>query len=815
MKITFLFCVLLFGTGCIRHIPDDGSENIGLTGQSKWIRAAGPGSSTDESMFGNHPAPLFRKEFRVGENRIRKATLYITAAGYYKATLNGNRIGDIYLDPAWTNFDKRIYFSEYDLTPELQAGNNCLGVALGNGFYNPLPMKMWGYLNLREFLPVGIPAFTARLLIEYRNGIKSEICTDSTWRYAPGPLLRNNVYLGEWADARCEIPGWDLPGFDDRNWNYASLADPPGGILMPRFFPPVRITGIFPAVKIATPAKDIHVANLGSVITGIYKVRLKGNPGDTVRLRFGERVYDDGMLNPMTTVCGQIKSKGKGGAGAPDTAWQADTYVLGTDTDVWYSPEFTSHAFRYIEISGLKYKPLPSDITALALNSDVEESGHFECSSPLLNAIQKMAARTFRSNLIGGVQSDCPARERFGYGGDINAVSDAFIFNFDMHGFYRKTIYDWLDIINDSVFVDTAPYVGLQYCGISYESVFLLLQHQLYLYYHDRDIVRELYMYDKKWMEKVQRLLPGLIANKGIGDHEALIPASAGVTGTSHYLHCAAVMKEFATFMDDTAGFRKYSVLESALKKKFLEHYWFSRDSIPADLNKQTILAALLYTNSVPDNMKDAVIDSLVSSVQGGINGHFMTGIFGTKYILDALSSNGMTQMVFDIVNSPDYPGWGYMISRGATTIWETWKESDNIYSNCHPMFGSISGWFFRWIGGIRPDREHPGFSRFCLEPHLPEGLSFARTSYKCPYGTIRSDWERSTDGTTEFILAVPEKTRAMFKVTAGEGMMVKIRRNSKNLAVSASDFENGFFRRELKPGNYIIRFQKGLTKGE
>jgi alpha-L-rhamnosidase len=213
--------------------------------------------------------------------------------------------------------------------------------------------------------------------------------------------------------------------------------------------------------------------------------------------------------------------------------------------------------------------------------------------------------------------------------------------------------------------------------------------------------------------------------------------------------------------------------------------------------------------------MKDAVIDSLVSSVQGGINGHFMTGIFGTKYILDALSSNGMTQMVFDIVNSPDYPGWGYMISRGATTIWETWKESDNIYSNCHPMFGSISGWFFRWIGGIRPDREHPGFSRFCLEPHLPEGLSFARTSYKCPYGTIRSDWERSTDGTTEFILAVPEKTRAMFKVTAGEGMMVKIRRNSKNLAVSASDFENGFFRRELKPGNYIIRFQKGLTKGE
>jgi len=814
-KVVIAFVFFIIGTGCIRHCRDNAGENTRLTARSIWIRATVHDTVSVDSMYGNNPVPLFRKEFQVEENKIRKATLYITAAGYYKATLNGKRIGDVYLDPAWTNFSKRIYYSEYDLTSELRAGNNCLGVALGNGFYNPLPMKMWGYLNLRDFLPVGIPAFTARLMIEYRNGTKTEISTDSTWRYAPGPLLKNNVYLGEWMDARREIPGWDFPGFDDLNWNHAYLADPPGGFLMARFFPPVRITGTFPAVAISTPAKDIFVADLGTVITGIYKIRLRGNPGDTVRLRFGERVYDDGTLNPMTTVCGQIKSKGRGGPGAPDIAWQADSYIFGPDTVVWYSPEFTFHAFRYIEIAGLKYKPLLSDITGLALNTDVEETGHFECSSPLLNAIQKMAARTFRSNLIGGVQSDCPGRERFGYGGDINAVSDAFIYNFDMHSFYRKTIYDWLDIINDSVFVDTAPFVGLQYCGISYESVFLLLQHQLYLYYHDRDIVRELYETDKKWMEKVQRLLPNFIADKGIGDHEALIPASAGVTGTSHYLHCAAVMKEFAAFMKDSAGFRKYSGMESVLKEKFMKRYWYSHDSNPADLNKQTILAALLYTNSVPDDMKGAVIDSLVASVQAGINGHFMTGIFGTKYILDALSSNGMTRMVFDIVNSPEYPGWGYMVSKGATTLWETWKESDNIYSNCHPMFGSISGWFFRWIGGIRPDPEHPGFSRFCLEPHLPEGLSYARTSYKCPYGTIQSDWEKTTENEILFILSIPDKTKANFKVPVEDFKVVKIEKGSKNLAVSASDFENGFFRRELKPGIYTIRFQKGLSNGK
>jgi alpha-L-rhamnosidase len=799
-----LFFLLVIST-CISNISLAGKyPPTGISQQNKWISNCQPVLTDASLMYGTHAAPLFRKEFTVDAAKIRKATLYISAAGYYKASLNGKRIGDIYLDPAWTDFSKRIYYTEYDLTSSLNKGNNCLGVTLGNGFYNPLPLQMWGHLNLRNALPTGNPSFTARLVVEYSNGKRVELSTDNTWKYAAGPVLKNSVYLGEWYDARKELPGWDLSGFDDSAWKNACPLDSPGGKLQSRFFPPVKITAQFPCVKISLLSKNTYLADMGTNFAGIYKIRLKGDPGDTITLRFGERIYDDGSLNPMTTVCGQIKSKGSGGPGAPDIAWQTNTYVFGRDGDVWFSPEFTFHTFRYMEIKGLKYQPQLSDIQGLALNTAIEECNWFECSSDLLNSIQKITTRTFQSNLVS-VQSDCPAREKFGYGGDINAVSESYIYNFDMHDFYRKTVYDWADALNDSVFIDTAPYIGLKYCGISWESAFLFLQDQLYQYYGDKEIIHEMYDLDLNWMEKVARLHPKLIIDKGLGDHESMIPVPVQVTGTIHYLRAAGVMKRFASLMNDRVNEKKFTELENTLRENIQEAFWNKSGGENEKMNKQTLFASLLYSGVISGNDKPLAVDSLMTSIKKAENGHFTTGIFGTKYILEAMSQNGLTQEAFDIVNSPAFPGWGFMLSRGATTLWETWKESDNTYSNCHPMFGSVSEWFYRWLGGIRPDNLYPGFQKFILDPQTPEGLTYVKTRYKTPSGYIKSAWQKNNSGGISYEITVPKGTTAQFKTAVKKGNEVEIICNSKKVNIKKSDYKGNWLYKDLEAGNYLI----------
>ncbi len=771
---------------------------------ARWISNCASEITTEADMYHEYPAPLFRKAFFVEKGKIRKATLSITAAGYYRATLNGERVGDIYLDPAWTNYSKRVYYSEYDLTSKLKSGNNCLGIALGNGFYNPLPLRMWGSLNLRNALPTGIPAFIACLEIVYENGKIMKVKTDDSWKFASGPLLKNSVYLGEWYDARQEIPGWDTANFDDKTWSRVCVCDGPGGKLQPCFFQPVKITDRIEPIKIDSHESGIYIVDMGTNFAGTYKIRLRGNTGDTIVFRLGERLYDNGSLNPMTTVCGQIKGAGMGGPGSPDIAWQTDAYVFGKNKEVWYSPEFTFHTFRYIEIKGLSYRPRVADIQGLALNTAVEECNHFECSSGLLNAIQKMSVRTFKSNLVG-VQSDCPARERFGYGGDINAVAESYICNFAMRDFYRKAVYDWVDAMNDSVFVDTAPYIGLKYCGISWESAFLFLQDILYKYYNDIAIVREMYPLDLKWMDKVARLHPEPIINNGLGDHESLVPVPVQITGTCHYLQAAGVMKRFAALMNDRINEKRFAGLGTTIREKLLETFWKNPGSGLEKVNKQTLYAALLYLGVIPETEKQAAVDSLVASVKRGENGHFTTGIFGTKYILEALSQAGLTQSVFDIVNSREFPGWGFMIDRGATTLWETWKESDNTYSNCHPMFGSVSEWFYRWLGGIRPDNEHPGFQQFYLEPQTPAGLSYVKASYKTPNGYIVSNWEKKASGEIVYKITVPKGTTAVFQTETEAKTTVAIRSISKKMKRQIFDCQLGGFKEMLEGGDYEI----------
>ena len=818
-KLIIASLMLLLASGCAKSDNQSGKNENADFKLAEWITDSRAWPVADSLMYGDFPAPLFRKEFTV-KNDVKSATLYITGVGYYNASINGKQVGKNYLDPAWTNYSKRIYYSEYDLTADIHKGQNCIGTTVGNGFYNPLPMKMWSTYNLRDYLPVGKPAFIAKLKIAYNNGEVEEVHTNDKWKFSYGPIIRNSIYLGEVYNAGKEIQGWNLPGFDDSGWKGSVRSQEPGGKLEKAFFPPVVVTGTINPVAVLSPDGNSFIADMGVNFTGLYRIKLRGQPGDTITFRFGERLYEDGTLNPMTSVAGQIKRilpKGNGtqeatwnsevfnsdnGSGCPAVAWQTDKYIFGDKSDGSYTPLFTFHVFRYMEISGLKYKPDLPDIEGLVLHSDVENGNSFSCSSELINSIQTATRRTFLDNLIS-VQSDCPGRERFGYGGDLNATADAFIYNFDMHSFYRKTIYDWVDAMQDSVFIDTAPFVGIKNCGLSWESAFIITQGKLLLYYNDTALIRELYNLDLKWMDKAARIHPSGIVDKGLSDHESLVKVPVELIGTTHYLDCARTMLRFAQIMNDPVNEKRFEKLASRLRESVLNMYW--RKSVPDTINRQTLFSTLLYYDIVPQDEKKAAVDSLIRAIDKSPAGHFTTGIFGTKYILEALSEAGQSGRVSDIVNSNEFPGWGFMISRGGTTIWETWKESDNVYSNCHPMFGSVSEWFYKWLGGIEPDPLNPGFKKFIISPSLPPDLSFVKCSYESPYGIIKSDWVKTSSG-VRFEVSVPENSSAAFVIQDRSKKFADIQNTGSGTTVR-KDLKDSGFSITLEAGSYMIKY--------
>lgn len=771
-----------------------------------WITDERALPETDSLFYLNHPAPIFRKEFNSKEN-IKKATLYITSAGYYEVTINGERIGKNMLDPAWTDYSKRIFVSEYDITSQIEANENCLGVTLGNGFYNPLPLKKWGRRNLRvDLAKVGKPTFIAKLLLTYANGETKEIVSDNTWSYSYGPIIKNSVYIGVAYDAQQEIKDWNKANFKDESWKKAVTSEEPDGIIQKAFFPPVQVTDEITPTAINELKNGGYLVDMGTNFTGTYNIKFQGKKGDTIVFRFGELIYDDGTLNPMTTVIGQIKKKGIGGPGAPEIAWQTDSYIIGDDSEAIFQPKFTYHTYRYIEIVGLRQKPSIEDITGLALNTNVEANNSFNSSSDILNSIQKASKRTFVSNLVS-VQSDCPAREKFGYGGDLNAISESYINNYNMQSFYRKTVYDWVDAMNDSTFVDTAPYAGVKYCGISWESAFLITQYYMYLYYNDTAIIKELYDLDNEWMEKVDRIHPEGLVKSGLSDHGSQEPVPVELTGTAHYLQCAEIMETFATVMNDKEQANKYRALANKLRGLIKNKFWDK--PISEKINRQTLFSTLLYHNIVPTEELKSAKDSLYRALKNGPSEHLNTGIFGTKYMLETVSKHISPTEIYNMANSKAYPGWGFMIDRGATTIWETWKESDNTFSNSHPMLASISEWFYRWLGGIQPNSEYPGFKKFILSPSTPEGLDYVNTKYKSPYGVIVSNWKLEATGSYKYDFVIPNETIAQIKLSINPSQEIRILKNDKVFKPkNLDDFDKGKF--ELEGGEYIILVSYG-----
>jgi alpha-L-rhamnosidase len=735
--------------------------------QAIWLNDGKPTPASDEAFYRDDPAPLFRREFSLPAP-VSRARLYITGLGYYEASLNGARVGDHVLDPGWTMYGKRVFYSTYDVTQAIRQGRNCLGVTVGNGWYNPLPLRLWGRLNLREHLAVGRPRFIAQLEVELADGSRQTIASDTDWRVTEGPIVFNNVYLGEVYDARLASDGWNTAGFDDRTWRRAARATEPVGPLQAQPQPPIRVTATITPTAVTEPAPGVFIFDLGQNFAGWASLTVAAPGGSRVTLRYGELLNADGTLNPLTSVAGQVKgrrttkegvSQPVGGSGAPDVAWQADTYIARGRGAETFTPRFTFHGFRYVEVTGLPSRPARDALKGLRLNADVGEAGVFESSSALLNRVQDITRWTFLSNLFS-VQSDCPHREKFGYGGDIVATSDAFALNFDMARFYAKAVSDWSDSVReDGMLTDTAPFVGIQYCGVGWAMAHPVLQSQLYQYYGDRRVIERQYAVSRRWIDLVAAANPTHIVRDGLGDHEALTETPPELLVTPMYVESARLVARLAGVLGHREDAARYTALAAAAGKAFMAY----RDGGAADASRartQSELAFALHTRLVPASERDAAVQRLLDDIREARLGHLSTGIFGTKFALDVLSREGHAQSVFDVVTKEGFPGWGHMLTNGATTLWEHWALSDNTYSHNHPMFGSVSQWFFNWLGGIQPADDAVAFDRIVIRPQMVDGLDWVKSSYRSVRGLVVSNWSRNAE-TLEWQVTIPANVTA------------------------------------------------------
>ncbi len=733
--------------------------------KAKWITDQKPLPVHDEDFYKDIPNPLLRKEISI-KKEIKSARLYIAGLGYSIAYLNGQRIGDHMLDMPWTQFAKQVMYNTFDVTSNLHKGKNAMGVMLGNGWFNPMPIKMFQRWNFRDYLTVGKPCLKAQLRITYTDGTIETIVTDNSWKSGDGPVLKNSVYLGELYDARLEQKGWNVAGFKEGQWKAAQITQGPGGQLIARYIPPVRATKILKPVKITEPSPGIFLFDFGQNFAGVPRLKVHGPAGTKVTLRGGEDIHPDGTLNYFTVIIAQLKSMWnlKGGPGCPDDPMMVNTYILSGNGEEVFTPEFSFSGFRYIEVSGYPGTPDLNSLEGLRMNADLEVNGSFECSNAMFNQVQQATLWTFLSNVFS-VQSDCPAREKLGYGADIVTTAEAFCYNFDMSSFYRKVVQDFSnDVRPNGGMPEIAPNVGINESGMGGETgspgwqlAFPFGMKVLHDYYGDQSTLEKHYQLLKGQVDFMHSVTPGHIVQQDIGDHESIDTKPTALSATAFYYHHVIILKEFAELLNREADILTYGKLADEIKATIIKTFLKPGTGIFDSGTQGAEVIAFNY-DLVPESEKDAAVDRLLSEIYIKHKGHLSTGIFGTKFMLNFLREENRNDVAYTLANQRTFPGWGNMMANGATTLYESWKYPDTVASQNHPMFGSISEWFYKSLLGINATA--PGFTQFEIHPQPAGDLTWANGYYDAIVGRIVSAWR--TDGRKfYFIVSIPANTKA------------------------------------------------------
>ncbi|MBQ6246166.1 MAG: family 78 glycoside hydrolase catalytic domain [Kiritimatiellae bacterium] len=714
-----------------------------------------PAEEDYEAHFADAPAPVLKRTFNVADKPVKSAVWRIASPGMYDAFVNGTRVTATAL-PLWTAFDRRVLEDEYDVTALVKGGENTLALELGNGWWNPLPMKMWGRYNLRDTLAHGTPAVRATLDIAFADGTRQQVVTDESWEAADGPVLRNNLYLGEKRDARREEHALSRPQQPvmrpTRRSALPKMArlapDPPKGEVQPRGeTPPVVIYDRWKAKSVKALSDGRWIVDMGVNFAGTIRATLKGtHDGDVVTFRYGELLYPDGTLNVMTGVSGQQKNAA---IDPPGIAEQKDTVICPEAERFTYEPRFTFHGFRYVEVAGLSKTPSPEDFEALAWSADVKDSASFECSDPKINLLWEVCRRTFRSNLQG-VQSDCPARERFGYGGDLAVTAESLILNYDMAAFYRKVMRDRCDMeALYGVFTSTSPCIfpdnnltalkeGKFSMGWAVDVPVVI--DLLLRYYGDTDTMREAYPHLRRFLMHCAEAFDVHHVPPCIGDHEALEKADLVTTAQCHYHQFLKLTAKFARLLGEEADAARFEATAKELEDVFAAAARYVPAKGFVGNGRQGEECFAIYHGMLPP----ADLDAAYGILRNDVIAHdyaLSTGIFSTKYLLEILTERGDAEIAGRVLTHKGFPGWFNMLDNGATTLWETWAQSDNIYSQNHPMFGSCAAWLMRGILGIKVADDAVGCDKVAIEPNAVAGVTWARGHLDTPKGRISVSW--------------------------------------------------------------------------
>ena len=716
------------------------------------------------------PARILRKEFEA-PGKPRRATAFVSGLGLFELYVNGSKIDDHVLSPGLTDYDKRIQYVTFDVTPQLTAGRNAIGLMLGNGRYHA--PRTGAPDGTRNF---GDPKALLQLEIEYPDGTTAQVVTDETWKLTTaGPIRANNEYDGEEYDARMELKGWSLPGFDDSRWQAPQLVSAPAGLMVAQMAEPLRVIETIRPVTVKRLRPGVFIVDMGQNMVGWCRLKVTGAKGTRVMLRHAETLRDNGELYVENLRSAQA----------------TDLYTLkGGGPEMW-EPRFTYHGFRYVEVTGYPGELPLAAIEGRVVHDAMTQVADFTTSNPLLNHLHKNIYWGVRGN-YRSIPTDCPQRdERQGWLGDRSTVSRSESYLFDVAAFYTK----WMNDLEDSQRPDgSIPDVSPAYWviyndDVTWPSTFLLVPGMLYDQYGDLRVLERHYPALKKWIEHMRGFVKdGLMAKDTYGDwcvppespklihsQDPARRTNGSLLGTAYFYKMLRQMRRYATLLGRNEDVAEFDAQAATLKDAFLKRF-FKAELNQFDNGTQTSAILPLAFDMEPEGTRQAVFDHLVSKIHNESQDHVGVGLIGAQWLMRTLSENGRADLAYKIATQTTYPGWGYMIEKGATTIWELWNgdtADPAMNSGNHVMqIGDVGVWLYEYIAGIRPDPEHPGFKHAILRPYPVEDLAFVKASHKSMYGTIRSNWKRE-NGRFVLDVGVPANTTVTVFVPARDGANV------------------------------------------
>jgi hypothetical protein len=742
----------------------------GGSGREVFLRA-----DTTPAPQGASRVPLLRKDFTTKDKEIARAVVYASALGHYELQLNGDKVGEDYMAPGWTEYDTRVQYQAYDVTAQVTKNAvSSLGAMLAPGWYagniSILGNRIYGSTQ----------ALIANLVIEYADGEKQTVVTDGTWTYSlDGPILETDMFDGESYDAARELGGgkygWAVPSFDNSAWGTAGvLFDRAFGVktdasgdntiaLTAQIGPTVRQIRTLTPVSIRQVGGK-YIVDMGQNFAGILEMSLTGHTGQTATIRYGEMLND----GPQ----GQRGNDNPDGAGSLYTsnlrsAKATDRYTFKSDQKETWTPTFTFHGFRYAEISGVSEAPALSDIRGLALASAMDETGAFDSSSALLNQIYQNAFWGQRSNFLS-VPTDCPQRdERMGWGADTHVFAGTGLYNMDASMFYQK----WLQDVRDGQaagggYGDVAPNPHNFMNDIVWNAGGVILPHTIWRMTGDTRVLTDSYDSMRRYM--AYRMGMGDIQSCGYGDWLEPVDGSSdkNVVGTAYFAYQLSLMADIAEALGRSADADAYRARFAQVNSAFHTQFAAADGTISNGIQSGYVLA--LGVGLTTPETEPLFVNKLVDRIAAD-GGLMSVGFVSVNKLMPVLTRYGHSDIAYQLALTTQYPSWGYSIAQGATTVWERWNSYTvangfgpvSMNSFNHYSFGSVAEWFYSGIAGIGADPEAPGFQNVIIAPTLDGRLTYANARYESIRGEIFSGWAHEAGETYALEVRVPANATA------------------------------------------------------